>query len=284
MKFLGPMPADRRTPPKFEVLEEDRIDGVIRQRVRYESEPAIATEAYICKPAKSTGRLPGVVAFHSTVNESIRQSAGMDGPSEKAFGLNFARQGRVVFCPRNYLWPDNTHLAAAEEAARFLKRHPKTKGMGKMLYDGLVAVDILASLPEVDPSRLGAVGHSLGAKEVLYLAAFDERIKVAVRSEGGIGTKFSNWDAQWYLGESIRSEEFKLEHHQLLGLIAPRPFLLVGGESADGDRGWPFIAEALSVYQLIESPSRIGQFNHRKGHTIPREAEQRIEEWFAAYL
>ena len=47
--------------------------------------------------------------------------------------------------------------------------------------DGFVAVDILAAHPEVDVERLGAVGHSLGAKEVLYQAAFDERIKVAVR-------------------------------------------------------------------------------------------------------
>lgn len=283
-EFLGPMPGERKGVPKLEILEEDRLEGVIRQRVRYEVEPGITTEAYLCKPAKLAGRMPGVVAFHSTVNESIRQPAGVDEVSEKAFGVKFARQGRVVLCPRNYLWPDNTHLAAAEEAARFLKRHPKNKGMGKMLYDGLVAVDILASLPEVDPTRLGAIGHSLGAKEVLYLAAFDDRIKVSVSSEGGIGVKFSNWDASWYLGETIKGDDFKLEHHELLGLIAPRPFLLIGGESADGDRGWPFIAEALTVYELYGRPCRIGQFNHRKGHAIPPEAEKRIEEWFAAYL
>src|SRR5439155_24882510 len=103
----------------------------------------------------------------------------------------------------------------------------QSKGMAKMLYDALVAVDILAALPEVDPSRLGCVGHSLGAKEALYLAAFDERIKVAVSSEGGIGTKFSNWDAAWYLGPSIKEPTFTRDHHELLALVAPRPFLLL---------------------------------------------------------
>lgn len=283
-EILGPMPGERKEVPELEVIEEDRPEGVIRQLVRYEVEPGIMTEAYICKPAKAPERVPGVVAFHSTVNESIRQPAGVEGLPEKAFGVKFARQGRVVICPRNCLWPDNTHIAAGEEAERFLKRHPKTKGMGKMLYDGLVAVDILASLPEVDQARLGTVGHSLGAKEVLYLAAFDERLKVSVSSEGGIGTKFSNWEAPWYLGETIREKDFKLEHHELLGLIAPRPFLLIGGESADGDRGWPFIAEALSVYELFGRPCRIGQYNHRGGHAVPPEAEKRIEEWFATYL
>ena len=139
-------------------------------------------------------------------------------------------------------------------------------------------------LAGVDPERLGSVGHSLGAKEALYLAAFDERIKATVSSEGGIGTKFSNWDAPWYLGPAINEPAFTHEHHELLALAAPRPFLLVGGESADGDRGWPFIAAAKPVYELYGQPARLGQFNHRKGHAVPPEAEQRIEEWLLTYL
>jgi len=128
------------------------------------------------------------------------------------------------------------------------------------------------------------VGHSLGAKEVLYQAAFDERIKVSVSSEGGIGTKFSNWDAPWYLGSSVKEPAFTHEHHELLALAAPRPFLLIGGESADGDRGWPYIAAALPVYRLYGNPPRLGQYNHRAGHAVPPAALERIEEWFAAYL
>ncbi len=284
-KFVGVNPKERRKLPKLEILEEDRmVEGVLRQRVRYEVEPGIVTEAYICKPTKVTEKTPGVVAFHSTVDFSIRQPAGLEGDPEKAFGVKFAQPGRVVICPRNYLWTDNTTLSAQPAADRLLKRQTTMNGMGKMLYDGLVAVDILASLPEVDNTRLGAVGHSLGAKEVLYLAAFDERIKVSVSSEGGIGMKFSNWEADWYLGKSIRGRDFKVDHHELLALVAPRAFLLIGGESADGDRGWPFIAAAMSVHELFNKPCRIGQYNHRKGHTIPPETEKRIEEWFAAYL
>ena len=81
-------------------------------------------------------------------------------------------------------------------------RHPRASGMAKMVHDAQVSLDLLASLPEVDPQRLGAVGHSLGAKQALYLAALDERVRVAVSSEGGIGRSFSNWSAPWYLGRS----------------------------------------------------------------------------------
>ena len=287
LDFLGPMPSPRQSPPvppKLEIVEEDRPEGVVRQLVRYEVEPGISTEAYLLKPARLAGKAPGVVALHSTVEHSIRQPAGIEGSPEKAFGLRLARRGVVVFCPRNFLWPVTGKISAQEETKKFLERSPKSKGMAKMLFDSLVAVDILAGLSEVDPQRLGAVGHSLGAKESLYLAAFDERIKVAVSSEGGIGTKFSNWDALWYLGPTIREKTFMHEHHELLALAAPRPFLLVGGESADGDKGWPFIEAALPVYELFGKPARLGQFNHRMGHAVPPEAERRIEEWLMTYL
>jgi dienelactone hydrolase len=284
LDFLGPMPAERKSAPKLELIDEDKPEGVIRQLVRYDAEPGIATEAYLLKPADLSGKAPGIAVFHSTVDHSIHQPAGVQGAPEKAFGLKLAQKGCVALCPRNFLWPDNGRISAQEETRKFLARAPKSKGMAKMLYDSLVAVDILASLPEVDRERIGAVGHSLGAKEALYLAAFDERVKVTVSSEGGIGTRFSNWNAPWYLGPAIDEPDFAHEHQELLALVAPRPFLLVGGNSADGDRGWPFIAAAQSVYDLYGQTARIGQFNHRKGHAVPPEAEQRIEEWLLTYL
>jgi pimeloyl-ACP methyl ester carboxylesterase len=124
---------------------------------------------------------------------------------------------------------------------------------------------------------LGAVGHSLGGKEGLYLAAFDERIKATVSSEGGIGTKFSNWNAPWYLGPAIDEPGFSHEHHELLALAAPRPFLLIGGQSADGDQSWPFIAASLGVYELYGKPPRIRQFNHRQGHAITAGCGEAVE-------
>lgn len=291
LQFLGPLPGGREPgrpapPPAIRILEEDRAAGVIRQRVSYEVEPGLSTEAYLLRPLQVTKRVPGVAVFHSTVNHTIRQPAGLEGPSEKFFGLYLAQQGCVCLCPRNFLWPANRveRLDASGETARWQSRNPGSRGMAKMLYDAVVALDILASLPEVDDRRLGAVGHSLGAKEVLYLAAFDERVAASVSSEGGIGTRFSNWDAPWYLGPAIREPGFTHEHHELLALAAPRPLLIVGGESADGDRGWPLIQAALPVWALYGRPVRFGQYNHRQGHAVPPEALTRIQEWLLTYL
>ena len=119
---------------------------------------------------------------------------------------------------------------------------------------------------------------------MLYLAAFDDRVRATVSSEGGIGLAFSNWHDAWYLGDSIRQPGFPREHHELLAMIAPRPFLLVGGDSADGDPSWPYITAAAEVYRLHDESPRLGLFNHRQGHSVPPEAHVRMLEWMVTYL
>ena len=287
LKFLGPMP-EERPEVSLEVLEEDRPEGCVRQLVRYEGEPGIPVEGYLLRPDRELpgGKWPGVVGLHQTTKASIDEIAGVSGPGAMQIGLKLCRRGFVVFCPRCFLWQSVDDYRQA--VARFKERHPDTLGMHKMLYDARRGVDVLASLPEVDADRIGAAGHSLGGKETLYLAAFDERVKAAVASEGGLAFRSTNWDAPWYLGEAVRAADFPLNHHQLLALIAPRPFLILAGESgpgaADGDRNWPLLEAALPVYRLHGDPPRLAMFNHRQGHAIPPEAFERMGEWLECYL
>jgi hypothetical protein len=294
LEFLGPMP-EERPPIRLEIVAEDHPDGAVRQLVRYESEPGERVEGYLLRPVmerdsatteQTTARLPALVALHPTTRDTIDQIAGKTGSPDQQTGLKLCRRGFIVFCPRCFLWQNGDDYEAA--VARFRQRHPHTLGMHKMLHDARRAVDVLEQLPDVDPERIGACGHSLGAKETLYLAAFDERVAAAVASEGGIGFKFTNWDAPWYLGPRIHEAGFALNHHQLLALIAPRPFLVLAGESgpgaADGDRTWPFVEAALPVYRLYGGPVRLGLLNHRQGHSVPPRVFERWAEWLTAYL
>ena len=283
-EFLGRIDAPRAAPVAT-VLEEDKTAGVVRQLIRYEAEPGLPVEGYLLRSPGPSGKgRPGVVVMHSTADSTIRQPAGLAGAEDHHLGLQLARLGYVVVCPRCYLWQYGRpgHLIEAVDWLR--KRHPGVKGMAKMLFDAVRAVDLLASQPDVDPSRLGAIGHSLGAKEVLYLAAFDHRIRATVSSEGGIGLTYSNWDAPWYLGDEIRRPGFDLDHGQVLGLIAPRAFLLVGGDSADGDASWPYIDAARPVWALNGAPEAVGLFNHRQGHSIPPVAWESSRDWLGWFL
>jgi hypothetical protein len=290
-KFLGVWKEEPH-PPRIEVLAEDvpeqpQIEDalpVVRQRIRYENEPGTFVEAYLLKPRDNPKPRPAVVILHSTANHTIRQGAGLEGKPQEAWGLKLARRGMVAICPRCFLWNAGEPYDFPGEVKKFHDRHPGSKGMAKMLYDAQRAIDVLETLPEVDRTRIGAGGHSLGAKETLYVAAFDDRIKASVSSEGGIGIRFSNWNASWYLGPAVDEKPFTADHHELLALIAPRPFLLLGGDSADGKQSWPFIAAALPVYELHGKPARLGLFNHQQGHSIPPLAERRTYEWLEMYL
>jgi len=284
LKYLGEIPSPVEA-PKFKVLETDTRDGVLRELVQYEAEPGLPVEGYLLRPLpdeNKKAKRPAAVVLHSTVDHTIRQPAGLEGPEDKWIGLRLAQAGYVAFCPRCYLWQYGEPKNLLKAVTWLHRRHPMVKGMAKMLFDARRAVDLLVSLPEVNVRQVASVGHSLGAKEVLYLAAFDERVRATVSSEGGIGIGYSNWEAPWYLDSEIKSA--RLNHAELLALVAPRAFLLMGGDSADGDISWPYIEATLPVWKLTGQPEAVGNWNHKLGHAFPPEAMRHTLGWFERFL
>jgi hypothetical protein len=285
--FLGEIEDPGPIPPPT-VLQRDRVEpeaegqpAVDRLLLRYEAEPGRFVEAYLLRPAEPAplSSRPGAVVLHSTVDYTIRQPAGLEGPSDKFIGLHLARRGYVAICPRCYLW-ERGGPGRYQDAVDWQRRsHPGVTGTAQMVFDARRALDLLLAEPDVDRDRIAAIGHSLGAKEVLFLAALDGRVAATVSSEGGIGIGYSNWDAPWYHGESVNRPDFSLDHAQVLALVAPRPFLLIGGDSADGARSWPYIEACLPVYHLLGSPDALGLFNHRQGHAYPPVAQDRSYGW-----
>jgi dienelactone hydrolase len=282
LKVLGPFPGTK-CQLKMEVLQTEELPTFTRQYIKYQVDEGTYTDGYLLVPRQHKGKLPAIVVFHSTVKSQAKLVAGIDeSVPEKSQGVQLVQRGYVVLCPRNFIFNEGADYAG--NAARLKKQHPDATGMGKMVWDGIRAVDLLQSLPYVNKDKIGVIGHSLGGKEALYSAAFDERIKAAVSSEGGIGLKFSNWDADWYLGPQIKQPDFGLENHQLLALIAPRAFLLLAGDSADNEKSWAFISAAQPVYKLLDAPENIGWFDHHLGHRYPPQAREVAEEFLDAHL
>jgi dienelactone hydrolase len=291
INYLGTMASVRKkegkyTPPRIEVLEETETDGFIRKKILYPTESGQQVRAYLMLPRKIETPRPAVVVFHGTNKYSYHQTAGIFETGVRATGYHLVRKGYVVICPQNSIWycSDEIHLAYQEVTKQFRKRNPDNWGMARMILDAQIAVDILVSLKEVDPHRIGCTGHSLGGKQALYLPAFDERVYCSVSSEGGIGIEQSNWEADWYLGSPSKTKDFAKNHYEILATIAPRPFLLIGGNASDGDASWKYIETVFPIYQLYGEPACLGLYNHKQGHTIPPEAEKIIYEWLDAFL
>lgn len=101
--------------------------------------------------------------------------------------------------------------------------------MGR-LSDLTRVVDVLETLDFVDPDRIGAIGHSLGGQEILWITWFDHRIKAAVSSCGfsqmksilreGINHNFAMYTFGFLNYGDIGD---------LVADIAPRPYMMTNG-------------------------------------------------------
>jgi dienelactone hydrolase len=281
LDLLGKTPKRPALQPE-ELDKEPQADHT-RILLRYDPERGAPSQAYLLIPNGLRRPAPAVVVFHATSDNHILQAAGIADHPTRHIGLHLVRRGYVVLCPRCFIYGyRGVQWDAA--AALFSKRHKGAVGMAKMLWDGMAAVDLLADRPEVDPERIACVGHSLGAKETLYLAAFDDRIRAAAASEGGVGLSFSNWDAPWYLGGMFKGIPEGMDHHELLALASPRPFLVIGGGEADGPRSWPYVEAALPAYAEAGAPGALGLLLHSRGHDFPDEVQESAYQWLDFWM
>lgn len=67
-----------------------------------------------------------------------------------------------------------------EERIVFMRNRLKRSILGKIVLDLQRGLDYLQSRPEVDPTRIGIVGYSLGGATAGCLAILDERVRAAV--------------------------------------------------------------------------------------------------------
>ena len=203
-------------------------------------------------------------------------------PGVRSFAYLAVRYGYIAVAVR---WFGESYGAHYGEAVANLKlKHPNVTELGKWVWDAHRLVDYIYTMDGVDKNNIGIIGHSLGGKMALYAAAFDERITVAVSSELGIGLEYSNYDDFWYFGDFIRNVDKTTDHHELLALVAPRTFLLIGGDEYDTDKSWYYINAAEEIYSLYDRQNNIGYFNHREGHTPSPEAVRLSMEWLKYYL
>lgn len=282
LEKLGAPPAK---PEKLDIQTEARTvePDHIRLLVDFLSEDDDRIHAYLLLPKDlpAGAKRPAVVVFHPTTKDTLREPVGLGSRKEMALALQLVRRGYITLSPECFILKGGDARLQAKELAR---RRPSWTGLGKMTYDASRCVDYLETVPQVDHSRIGCIGHSLGAKEVLYAMAFEFRYKVGVFNEGGIGLRMSNWTDPWYLTEAMKQHIPAMENHQVMALIAPRPFLVLGGNSADGDASWAFVTEVRSVYRLLGASDRIGLYNHRAGHSFPEQARQLAYEWLDHWL
>lgn len=144
------------------------------------------------------------------------------------------------------------------------------------IWDGIRALDYLVSRKEVDAARIGVTGNSGGGTHTAYLAAIDDRLKVAAPS-----CYITNWtrlmaqlgpqDAEQNLPPFLN---LGFDFPDFLYAFAPKPYLVlsairdffpIGGARAT-------YGEALKVYDSLGAAEKLKMVEADDGHgyTLPR--------------
>src|SRR5262249_60794684 len=91
---------------------------------------------------------------------------GVGGKKDLHYALELAERGYVTLAP-DYPGYGGYKIDVYEKGY--------ASATMKGVWNHVRAVDLLASLPEVDATRIGVIGHSLGGPNALFLAPLDER-------------------------------------------------------------------------------------------------------------
>lgn len=288
-RVMGPVPSQlRRVPLDVKEVERVRVGDLIRRKVTYQSDPTDRVPAYIFTPAdKPAKKRPAVLCLHQTTGVGKDEPAGIRGSKDMAYGRELAEGGYVVIVP--------DYPSLGEHPYDFAARHGYASGSMKAVWDNVRAVDLLETLPEVDPGRIGVIGHSLGGHNALFSALFDPRLKVVVSSCGFSSMRTDDvpsWNGPRYMPR-IKSEfgddaaKLPFDFPEVVAALAPRPVLACAAEKDDdfdvsGVRD--VMAAAGSVYRLYGAADRLAAYYPKTGHAFPPEARKTAYEFLDRHL
>lgn len=291
-EVMGPLPAIRnKVPLDMQVIDELRTESFVRQKITYVAEPGDRVPAYLFVPLKTKERLPAVVCLQGTnVKLGNGVVAGLEGfENDRAYAVHLAQRGYVTLAP--------CYVNMGEYQFDVYNRGYASATM-KAIWNHLRAVDLLQSLPQVNPERIGAFGHSLGGHNSMFLAAFDERIKCVVSNCGFCSFarykqgNLTGWSHDGYMPR-IRSTfdlspaKMPFEFDEVVAVIAPRPFLAsapVRDDNFDLQGVKDCIASAKPVYELLGAADRLAANYPDCDHNFPPEVRAVAYAWLDRWL
>ncbi len=283
-KVAGPFPgAAKRVPLDVRVEGEQDLGDVIRKKLSYAAEPGDRVPAYLLVPKGLRGPAPAVLCPHQTNPRGKEEPAGIPGGNpDMAIALELARRGYVTLAP-DYPgfgeYPIDVYAMGYASATM------------KGIWNHVRAVDLLQSLPEVDPDRIGCAGHSLGGHNSIFAALYDPRIKAVVTSCGFTafpkyyGGDLTGWSHKGYMpriasvyGKDPRRMPF--DFPELLAALAPRPVFVnapLRDENFDASGVDDCVRAARPVYALLGAGDAVTVLHPDVEHAFP--AAEREAAW-----
>lgn len=290
---IGTFP--EKTPLNAVVTGKIERDGIVVEKLYFESIPGYYVTAALFMPADRKEKLPAIL-FCSGHGAPAYRSGGY-----QQMILNYARKGFAVlaFDPIGqgeriqYVKSDDRRFSALKPTLEH--SYPGAQsfitGLSPAMYfiwDGIRAVDYLLARPEIDGTRIGVTGRSGGGTQSAYIAAMDPRIRAAapecylttydklLRSNGP-------QDAEQILTGMLSKG---LDLSDLVEVRAPRPLLMVTTTrdmfSIEGARN--LFAEAKRAYKALGAEANLDKTEDDAGHASTPKNREATYAFFQKHL
>ncbi len=238
--------------PEPAPLEPDVIfaieeDGIVRERVIFDSEEHMSVPCVVLRPADmaADGSHPAIICSHGHGAHGKEPVAGnRTNPSMVSdiermnynYGELMARAGYLTISPDLRVFGERADGGDPYPGRDKCNVHfirGAIMGIWTLtlnIFDMMRCVDYLQTRPEVDGERIGMMGRSQGGTMTTFATAAEPRIKCAaiigyLNPWEGFGVNRAN-----FCGSQIVPEVYKyFDTHDIAGLIAPRPLLVEAG-------------------------------------------------------
>lgn len=282
----------------------------------YASDAQQRVPGLIFKPSKGSIKRPAVIALHGTGGNKA-------GAEIVALCEKFVRLGFICVSIDGRYHGERT--AAGTGAAEYNEAIARAWRSGQehpfyydTVWDVMRLIDYLQTREDIDPKRIGLTGISKGGVETYLAAAVDTRVAVAAPLIGVQSFKWALDNGQWkariatiqpafdtVANEAKRStndvafvREFydrvvpsiygSFDGPSMLPLIAPRPLLVINGDS---DANTPIAGVRLAVesakpaYAKHKASDRLVlKVQENTAHTVTPEHIDATVAWFVKWL
>ncbi|MFL2869570.1 MAG: alpha/beta hydrolase family protein [Pirellulaceae bacterium] len=289
-EMLGLNPMPERTPLMTQITGKVEHEEFTVENIQFQSRPGLYVTGNLYVPKQRDEKLPAIlyVCGHGAVKEN-----GISYGNKVHYhhhGSWFARNGYVC------LTIDTLQLGEIEGIHHGTYRYGLwwwlNRGYtpaGVEAWNCIRALDYLQSRKEVDGERLGVTGRSGGGAYSWWIAALDQRIKVAVpvagitdmRNHVVDGTVEGHCDCMFMVNT------YQWDYPMVAALVAPRP-LLISNTDNDGifplDGVYRTFVKTKQVYDLLGAGDQISLHITAGPHKDTQELRVHAFRWFNHYL